>query len=454
MYSWQQSNINSISYLLKFKQLLNSEHETVQLYYETGQKVNRMTFDGTVTFEAVICGQPVGIIYNDFRVFGGSFGRVNSDRICAFIKEMEKRKQPILFFLDSFGVRISDGRSVFKNAFLIVKAIRDFCRENLLITCSIGNSLGIAAIFAGVGDYHLAIKEKSLINLTGPSVIELFFDKSIDFQALSSAERHVNKNRTVHYLADSESALFQKVKSIFSFLKGTYSPIISNDYFEQLPMKRYNSKQREQTITELKFILLSISDSFMPIFQGLYSHLYTFLIRHKNRCFGLFINPPFADNMLTTDDLALYNIGLNFFRKLKLPVVSIVDTPGADPREEQNDQGIFAELAGTAVSIIDYPYPKLGIAYGRCYGGASVLSFPYIFGGKKNLAIKGAQIGAMDGKIISHLLKGSARLLNQWEINRENETEDMADLIKEDIVEACISKKELPFYIDRFLTEA
>ena len=177
----------------------------------------------------------------------------------------------------------------------------------------------------------------------------------------------------------------------------------------------------------------------------------TYIVAHDLGYYGVLVNPPLKSNMICARTLQKYKMALQLFEKLKLPVVSFVSTSGADPRLEQLDKDIVSELNDVTIKIMNYPHPKIGIVNEKCYGGATVLTFPKIFGGDLSYVLRGSQLGVMHKTIIERLLENSPRLLSIFQKNTEEETEDYADLVDEDLIEEVISFSEIPNVLSKFL---
>ena len=136
-------------------------------------------------------------------------------------------------------------------------------------------------------------------------------------------------------------------------------------------------------------------------------------------------------------------MALRLFKKLDLPLIHIVDTPGADPRISENDLNIAGEIYNLASDLIDYPKKKRAFIVGRCFGGASILSLPVFFGGEKTVVVRGAKMGIMDKGIIRTLLKSSGPLLKQWEEAALLETDEYKDFIDDGLLEEVIDPETL-----------
>ncbi len=194
-----------------------------------------------------------------------------------------------------------------------------------------------------------------------------------------------------------------------------------------------------QTLNEL---LDLIPGEKREVFEQLEVGVRVYLVNYRGLKYGLFINPPGRPNLFRTETIIKYSEALKLFKKMRLPVFSFVDTPGADPRVEENDKGMIRELNELAMQIMDYPYFKMGVVTGRCYGGASIVCFPYFFGGQPVVALEGSNIGIMGNQIISKLLSSSKRLHAVWEMNAAMERDDLGDFVEMGMIEKVMLVSE------------
>jgi acetyl-CoA carboxylase carboxyltransferase component len=427
-----QTTLEESKYLRPLDGLVDAQD--IEIFHLKGiGKPDRKMMNGSFTVKAKIEGKKIGIIYNDFRVYGGSFSQENSQRICAFLKEMERTKTPVIFMLNSIGVRIMEGRGVFPYAFKIVPALRNFVKSNLLITTTMGRCLGLGALLFACGDYRLSLREETKLNLTGPEVFKLFFGDAANFDEISSSERQFEQTDLINEICDDKEALNVKIRDIVS----------GKNADENIKLSENEAK-----------LLNKSTDSLIEVYPKYNQSVRTFIATKNGHRFGIFLNPPGKANMLNVDCIDRFNLAINLFEKLHLPVISLVDTPGADPRIEQNDENIISKLTNMAIKIVDYPYAKKGMIYGRCYGGASVFSFPSVFGGEPSVALEGANVGIMSNKIIDQLLSGSPRFHAEWKENSAKETECLQDFIDAGVLDKRITESELSEEINTFLNKA
>ncbi|MBL6990723.1 MAG: hypothetical protein ISR65_13140 [Bacteriovoracaceae bacterium] len=457
-YAFSSSNFDQLKFLSPLKPFFDDENFQVYLPDVPRSKIERKDFDGVFSIKGKIHGRDVAILYNDFRINGGSFGKVNSKLICSFLQELTASNTPLIFCLNTLGARVMEGRAVFKEAFNIFPNLLSFIESNLLITCSLGRCLGLGALFFELGDYRISLAKNTLLNLTGPEVMKLFFGKAVNFEDISSCQRQFEKNNMVNEICYSKDEIYAKARYLIGIKHNKHgnlqNEVIKTDENDKIVTLTKMQFEQDYKLKQLVSTITGDIERAREIFKEVSCSVHAYIINSPITTYGLFINPPGKANMIDMDTINKYQNSLRLFKKLGLPVISIVDTPGADPRAEQNDLGIVSKLNQLTADIIQYPLPKVGIVYGRCFGGASVLSFPQIFGGEKTYTVLGCQMGIMHKTIIKQLLSGSKRLYEQWEQHSALEKEDFEDLLASDVMQKLIEPSELGKTVVEFIRYA
>lgn len=442
MYTFTTIPISDMTSFKKLSHLLSGEK--VHVYHEMGE-FDRLSMDGVVTLIGEINGQKVGVINTDFRVFGGSFSKRNSQRVCKFIQTMSEMHLPIVFGLNSLGVRFIEGRTVFDDAFSIISALCQFRKENLLITFGLNKVLGISALLFAQGHYRIAVRDEAEFNLTGPEVHKTFFG-NVDarFSDFTNSTHQFERNTLIHELLPTQELVYKSAADIINFL---YNKNSSENTFH----KRFSDETEfESTVLRndetnmLKKLELELGENVIELFsqKGLVVRVY--IGKTAQGLVGYLVNPPtHPNNMLTVNAVDKAVAAIELFKVLKLPVVSIMDSPGGDPRKAESDKDAIMKMIKLTHDMIDYPYPKMGVIIGRCYGGAAMFNFPRIFGGLKVFAVEGARVGVMHKEIINILLSKTPRLKEIWDRVSETETYDFKDLIECGTIDSVISFQQI-----------
>lgn len=421
---------------------------SVEYFDLHGRPYDRREADGFITLRITGDHGAFGIVYNDFKLKGGSFSRDNSERLAAFIDEMGEERHPLLFLVDSMGVRLMDGRAVVKPTFNIIPSLLRYRERQLLVTCNLGRALGLGAVLYAAGHYRMAIAGKSLTNLAGPEIMRMFFGSAPDFDTIAAPEHQLPGNTLVNDVAASRLEMLAKAKMIVATATGQRPPFQAPAPLPGFPELTLALKPD----VKLAGILAAISDTATELFACLSPSVRIYLAARHGRRFGVFVNPPGnPDNLITAHTLDKYILALDLFRAMRLPIVSLLDTPGGDPRDNSD---VILKLWHAAQRIIDYPHRRLGVCIGRGYGGAILLGFPRFVGSDAAYVLEGATVGLMHPQLIDALLATSKTLTAEWSATRATQTPDCTDLISAGIIDGVLAPQDLAPTLDRFLREA
>ena len=393
---------------------------------------------GLVTATGVFQERTVAIAWSDFRVMAACYGRDNSRRFAAFIQHLDRGSPapvPLIYVVNSAGLSLMEGRQLFAEAFRLWPALLAYTERHPVLTCALGKCLGLAPILFGLGHYRVAVARQTQLNLTGPEVITRFFGAGADFSEHASAERFHACNDLVHELVPSVPAALARFKGLLA---------------------RNGSDASAQPIgPDTGALLASFLDSTpQEVVPGWCERLRLFVGRRKGRPLGLFVNPvERSDNMITVRTLDKYAAGLDLFRALRLPIVSLLDSPGLDPRFAQSEANNFRKMLWVGEKIIHYPHGAMGVLTRRCFGGSATLGFPKVFGGLRTVALRGCRVGTMHESLIEKQLRRSPRLLAQWQQSAARQGPGLADLLAQGTVDAVVNGDELPREVDLFLEQ-
>lgn len=413
----------------------------LQVWTDAGvvaDEFDRRDAGGLITALGEWDDEEVAVVWSDFRVNGASYGRGNSDRLTAFLRYLRGSRGgvPLVYVVSSAGVSIMEGRTAFSAAFGIWPELLEYADENPVFTCASGKCLGLAPLLFGLGHYRVAVADRTQVNLTGPDVIRLFFGRGCDFDREAAAERCVERHDLIHEVVPSVAAALDLFRDLMRRARGAVET-------GEVP------ELGERTGPLLDCIL---DDPPRELVPGWCPRVRLFLGSRRGSPVGVFVNPlERSNNLITVRTLDKYAAGLDLFRALGVPILSLLDSPGLDPRFDQSDAGNIRRILSVGERIIRYPHGSMGIVVGRCFGGASTLGFPKVFGGRRALALRGAQIGLMDDRIIGHILSASPRLLGQWQATVAARGPELDDMLAEGTVDGVIDPADLPAELDRFL---
>lgn len=409
---------------------------TLRVWVDAGVTVrsfDRQGCDGLVTALGECDGRTIAIAWSDFRVKASSYGRSNSKRFSAFVRNLRESDEPIplVYVVNSAGLSLMEGRSAFSQAFALWPELLRFAEERLLLTCAVGKCLGLAPLLFGLGHYRVAVAHSTHINLAGPEVIRLFFGAGVDFAARAAAERCLECHDLVHEIVPSLDDALRLIRGLIARVPGP--PPTLGVRTGPLLAQMLDGSPRE-------------------VIPGCCPRVRLFVGTHRGVPLGVLINPlERSNNMITVRTLEKYAAGIDLFRALGLPIVSVLDSPGIDPRCDQSDANNIRRILWVGEKVIRYPHGAMSIIAGRCFGGATALSIPKVFGGSRTIALRGAQFGVMHGRIVEQVLSGSPRLLAEWRSTAAAQDEGLGDLLAEGALDAVVEPGDLSGELDRFL---
>lgn len=427
-FEWRRVDIKALPFLGSLHSLFDDD---IDIFVSADiAAITRTSLDGTWFLRGTINSIPLALVWNDFRVGGASTSKNIATTYIAFLAALAREPRPLFICVRTMGVRFMEGRTVFPFAFSVLPALNRYRKHHLVITLAHGNALGLGTLLFGMGHYRIAVNKDSCLNLTGPEVCKMVFGKQVSFEQIASNETQFKNTGLIHELCGTLEDAFARLPALLNFFHA------SGDNKDCHP--------RGISLHRADEYIGSFCDDHSELFKGFDDRLKVYIGVIDARPFGILINPPEnPNNMIRARSLTLLEDALTLFERLQLPVVSLTDTPGADPRTDGNNRPIIEKLISASQKIIEYPYHKLGIVIGCAYGGASIIGFPKFFGSEAVYALENAHVGIMHESIITQLLAGSARLSALWQEVSATQTADLQDLIEAGQIDGIIGKQDI-----------
>jgi acetyl-CoA carboxylase carboxyltransferase component len=445
-YHWVRTQLSEHRFLSSLNTLFE-ETAPIEIFFDRDKKFGRIEADGVFCVRGKLNGEYLSVIMTDFRVSGGSFGHSNSTRIHAFLREIHEHEGSLLFVLNTLGARFTEGRHLFQPVFQIIPAIYEYAKSHPYLAIANGKALGMGALFFGQAQYRIAASNDTLINLTGPEVLSQFFGENHGFETFASAAHQVKENSLIHEVAESFEAAMLRAKAILS-----HPSLTAEDASKYLLISNSERPRYMKSERALAQLLNSFSTHATELFPQLSEIARVFLVQAGNETVGVILNPPLhPNNMLSVKAVEKSQAAMNLFERLRLPVLSMIDSPGGDPRPSESDEDAIMKMVKLVHTMIDYPYGKMGVVTHRCFGGACMFAFPKIFGADHNVVIKGAKIGIISESIIETLIQKTRRMREEWEETKLRQPDDLSDLIAEGSTDRIVELTELQAEVATFI---
>ena len=341
--------------------------------------------EAAVTGRCKIDGDDVMLIVLDFTFMGGTMGSVVGEKVASALEAAAKGGIPAVAVVSGGGVRVQEGvLSLMQMAKTVTAAnrLRDDGAPFIVLLANPSTGQAYAS-FANLADVILA-EPKSLIGLSPLRTLREASDIPLPLDA-HTAEAHVG-----HGLLDNvvdREALRARVSTLLSILKGQkqdkgkqdkaitsgllqladdaciqvhpWDALSAVRHAERPPASNY-FRQMLDPFIELRGDRLNSDDRSIVAGVGYLAGLPLAVIGHQRRA------------LLEGERYHVYPDGLRKAQRVialasrfELPLLTLVDTQGADPGLEAEEQGIGNAIARTLSAMLDVPTPIVSVIIGE-----------------------------------------------------------------------------------------
>lgn len=347
--------------------------------------------DALITGTATIDGTPITLAVLDFTFMGGSMGMVVGDKLAAAAEESIAEKRPLITFVASGGARMQEGMFALWQMARTTAAIKRLRTEGIPYISILTDPTtgGVLASFASLGDVILAEPE-ALIGFAGPRVAEAIMGEPLP-----------KGSHRAEYLLDHghidaivpRTAMRQTIINILSIWKSAttagdddvraHSPWQA-DPERQLPdpwalVQEVRSKERPSSNTYIQ----SIVSDFQPLAGDRLSADDPAIIAGIGRITEMAVMvialdrghdryPESAPLRPRPAGFRKAHRLMTLAARWRLPVVLFIDTPGAWPGIESEEEGLAAAIAQNLAMLSDLPTPTVSVIIGEGGSGGAL----------------------------------------------------------------------------------
>jgi len=339
---------------------------------------NALYGDGVVTGHGRINGRPVAVFSHDQTVFQGSVGEMFGRKVAKLMEWCAMTGCPIVGINDSAGARIQD--AVTSLAWYAELARRHEMLRGVVpeISIILGKCAGGAVYSPIQTDLVVAVRDQGYMFITGPDVIRDVTGEDVSLDELGGADNQARYGN-IHQVVEDEAAAFQYVRDYLNFLPAnTFDdpPIVNPGLEPEITPHDLELDSivpdADNTAYDMHEILLRIFDD-GDVFdvaaqRGL--AMITAFARVDGRPVGVIANQPMhmsgAVDTEASDKAAGF---IRFCDSYNLPLVFVVDTPGAMPGVQEEKSGIIKRGGRFFNALVEADVPKVTIIIRKAYGG-------------------------------------------------------------------------------------
>jgi acetyl-CoA carboxylase carboxyltransferase component len=285
---------------------------------------------------------------------------------------------PIIGINDSAGARIQD--AVTSLAWYAELGRRHEMLRGLVpeISIILGKCAGGAVYSPIQTDLLVAVRDQGYMFITGPDVIKDVTGEDVTFDELGGADVQAQRGN-IHKVVEDEAAAFQYVRDYLSFLPdNTFDegPIVNPGLEPEITPTDLELDaivpDADNTAYDMHEILLRIFDDgdVFEIADQRGPAIITAFARVDGRSVGVIANQPmFMSGAVDNEASDKASSFIRFCDSYNLPLVFVVDTPGAMPGVEQEKGGIIKRGGRFFNAIVEADVPKVTIIVRKAYGG-------------------------------------------------------------------------------------
>lgn len=343
------------------------------------------TDESVLTGRGLMRGRPVAVLVNEFRFLAGSIGRESALRIESAVRRATDEGIPILATTASGGTRMQEGTPAFVHMVDISRALMDHRIAGLpyLVYLRHPTTGGVFASWGSLG--HITIAEPgALIGFLGPKVYELMEGKPFP-PNVQTSENLANRGIIDAVVLPDELPLL--VDRALGLLVDPPTPQTRER--RTSPVRRVRTAWESIEITRTKGragvreVLRYGSDATVRL-QGTEkgehdrAMIVAFARLDGQPCVTIGQDRTTQSRFKPMGPAALREArrGMRLANELRLPLVSFIDTSGAELSPEAEQGAIAGEIARCISWMSTMRVPTVSVLLGQGCGGGALALLP------------------------------------------------------------------------------
>lgn len=348
------------------------------------------TDESIITGRGQVRGRPIAVIANEFGFLAGSIGRAAAGRIVSAVRRATSEGIPVVASTASGGTRMQEGTAAFVQMIDISRAIMDHKAAGLpyLVHLRHPTTGGVFASWGSLG--HITVAEPgALIGFLGPKVFELLENRPFP-PGIQVSENLANRG-----IIDAV-VLAEELPSVLDRALG----LLIDPPTESTRERRVGEVTRRRTPWEsieitrsterpgVREVLRYGSDATVRLQGTDEGERDTAMIVAFARLDGVPCvvvgqdrttqtkTGPQGGGRMGPGALREARRGMRLANELGLPLVSFIDTPGADLSPEAEQGAVAGEIARCISTMATMSVPTVSVLLGQGSGGGALALLP------------------------------------------------------------------------------
>nr|WP_205862833.1 carboxyl transferase domain-containing protein [Planosporangium thailandense] len=346
--------------------------------------------EAVLTGEGRVTGHRVAVAAGEFGFLGGSIGVATAERLLAAVERATRERLPFLAAPASGGTRMQEGTLAFLQMVKITDALTAHRAAGLpyLVYLRHPTTGGVLASWGSLGQVTLA-QPGALIGFLGPRVYEAL--RGAPFPAGVQRAEHLHEHGLVDAVVPVEklAPLVARVLDIVAAPRPTDPPAPAPPHADVSEVPAWESIRRSrrpdrpgvrdllrEAGTEAGTEVVRLHGSQEgEADAGLVLALARFgaascVVVGQDR------TTQSGDRGLGRGALRVARRGMRLARELRLPLLTVIDTPGADLSRAAEEEGIASAIAHTMRDLVTLDAPTVAVLLGQGAGGGALALLP------------------------------------------------------------------------------
>jgi acetyl-CoA carboxylase beta subunit/acetyl-CoA carboxylase alpha subunit len=349
------------------------------------------TDEAVLTGAGSVDGRRVAIIAGEFAFLAGSVGLATAARIIAALERATREGLPVVASPASGGTRMQEGTPAFLAMARIAGAVQRHksAGHPYLVYLRHPTTGGAMASWGSLGHVTFA-QPGSLLGFLGPRVFEAMYGEPFPagVQTAENLERcglvdavvpltdlRPVLSSVIRYACGDAAALFAADGGIPAIACSEAGVALPGP---DAPAWDVVLRSRNKDRPGLRELLAIAADDVVPL-AGAGSPLMVALASFGNvRCVvvGQERHAQAAGALISCVELRRARRGLRLAGELGLPLLTVIDTPGAELSAAAEEGGLAGEIARCLEAMPQLPVPSLSFILGAGTGGAAIALLP------------------------------------------------------------------------------
>jgi len=334
--------------------------------------------DGVITGYGTIGGKIVYGAFQDATVMGGTLGKIHADKIVRVLKEAANVGCPMLYVVDSEGLRIKEGPDSLSGLGDIVYNMTLFSGSIPQICAVMGSCPGGITTIPGLADCVFTVDKITKMYANDPSTITKVTGEEVGDEDIGGAAVHCGKSGVGTFLTKSEDDCIEQIKRLLTFLPSSVKekpPYVetgdpADRTSEALATIVPDKATRPFNMKKLIGELVDNGD-FMEWQEKYARNMICALARMDGNTVGILAQNPMV--MAGCLDVNCSDKGSRFIRfcdAYNIPILNLVDVPGYLPGTDQEWMGIIRHGAKMLFAYAEATVPEITVVTRKAYGGS------------------------------------------------------------------------------------